>query len=166
MLPDRHGEKPSDKLKTYRAPSIPDNRGMNPLLAKLQPYPFERLKQLFASVTPDPALRHISLGIGEPKHATPAFIQEALKASARQWPLGLPSDSRRAQPAQGLRRLVANTLQLGPGPTHPVVAGERLARSPVCPDTNRDRPDPARCHGGQPQPLLPNLRRRGLAVRG
>ena len=54
---------------------------MNPLLAKLQPYPFERLKQLFASLTPDPALRHISLGIGEPKHATPAFIQEALKAS-------------------------------------------------------------------------------------
>lgn len=54
---------------------------MNPLLAKLQPYPFERLKKLFASVTPNPALRHISLGIGEPKHATPAFIQEALKAS-------------------------------------------------------------------------------------
>ena len=40
---------------------------MNPLLAKLQPYPFERLKQLFASVIPNPALRHISLGIGEPK---------------------------------------------------------------------------------------------------
>ena len=81
MLPDRHGEKRSDKPKPYRAPAIPDNRGMNPLLAKLQPYPFERLKQLFASVTPNPALRHISLGIGEPKHATPAFIQEALKAS-------------------------------------------------------------------------------------
>jgi N-succinyldiaminopimelate aminotransferase len=60
---------------------IPDNRGMNPLLAKLQPYPFERLKQLFSSVTPNPALKPISLGIGEPKHATPVFIQEALKAS-------------------------------------------------------------------------------------
>ena len=60
-------------------PGFPDNRGMNPLLAKLQPYPFERLKQLFASVTPKPTLGHISLGIGEPKHATPAFIQEALK---------------------------------------------------------------------------------------
>ena len=60
---------------------IPDNRGMNPLLAKLQPYPFERLKQLFSSVTPNPALKPISLGIGEPKHATPMFIQEALKAS-------------------------------------------------------------------------------------
>ena len=51
---------------------------MNPLLAKLQPYPFERLRQLFATVTPNPALRPISLGIGEPKHATPPFIQQAL----------------------------------------------------------------------------------------
>jgi N-succinyldiaminopimelate aminotransferase len=51
---------------------------MNPLLSKLQPYPFERLRQLFAGVTPNPALRHISLGIGEPKHATPPFIMQAL----------------------------------------------------------------------------------------
>jgi N-succinyldiaminopimelate aminotransferase len=51
---------------------------MNPLLAKLQPYPFERLKQLFASVTPNPAFRPISLGIGEPKHATPPFLQQAM----------------------------------------------------------------------------------------
>jgi len=51
---------------------------MNPLLARLQPYPFERLRQLFAGVTPNPALRPISLGIGEPKHATPAFIKQAL----------------------------------------------------------------------------------------
>ncbi len=51
---------------------------MNPLLSKLQPYPFERLRQLFAGVTPNPTQRHISLGIGEPKHATPPFIQQAL----------------------------------------------------------------------------------------
>nr|WP_315240941.1 succinyldiaminopimelate transaminase [uncultured Albidiferax sp.] len=51
---------------------------MNPLLSTLQPYPFERLKQLFASVTPNPAYRAISLGIGEPKHATPAFIEQAM----------------------------------------------------------------------------------------
>ncbi len=51
---------------------------MNPLLSKLQPYPFERLKQLFATVTPNPAYRPISLGIGEPKHATPAFIETAM----------------------------------------------------------------------------------------
>jgi N-succinyldiaminopimelate aminotransferase len=51
---------------------------MNPLLTKLQPYPFERLKQLFLSVKPNPALKPISLGIGEPKHPTPEFIKTAL----------------------------------------------------------------------------------------
>lgn len=54
---------------------------MNPLLASLQPYPFERLRQLFAGVTPNPQLAHISLGIGEPKHATPEFIKKALTDS-------------------------------------------------------------------------------------
>ncbi|MDQ0035987.1 N-succinyldiaminopimelate aminotransferase [Variovorax boronicumulans] len=54
---------------------------MNPLLSRLQPYPFERLKQLFAGVTPVPEYAPISLGIGEPKHATPDFIKEALTAS-------------------------------------------------------------------------------------
>ncbi|MDO8457790.1 MAG: succinyldiaminopimelate transaminase [Burkholderiaceae bacterium] len=54
---------------------------MNPLLAKLQPYPFERLKQLFQNVTPNPAYRPISLGIGEPKHPTPEFIKSALTGS-------------------------------------------------------------------------------------
>ena len=51
---------------------------MNPLLSRLQPYPFERLRHLFAGVTPNPAFRPISLGIGEPKHPTPAFIKQAL----------------------------------------------------------------------------------------
>ena len=51
---------------------------MNPLLAKLQPYPFERLRKLFAGVTPNADFKPISLGIGEPKHPTPAFIRQAL----------------------------------------------------------------------------------------
>ena len=51
---------------------------MNPLLSRLQPYPFERLRQLFAGVTPSPAHKPISLGIGEPRHATSPFILEAL----------------------------------------------------------------------------------------
>jgi N-succinyldiaminopimelate aminotransferase len=54
---------------------------MNPLLLRLQPYPFERLRQLFADVVPNPAYRPISLGIGEPKHPTPDFIKQALAAS-------------------------------------------------------------------------------------
>ena len=51
---------------------------MNPKLNDLQPYPFERLKQLFAGVQPEAQLRPISLGIGEPKHATPQLIKDAL----------------------------------------------------------------------------------------
>src|SRR5262245_13569182 len=57
---------------------------MNPLLATLQPYPFERLKRLFASVTPNSAYRPISLGIGEPRHATPQLILDALAGATRE----------------------------------------------------------------------------------
>ena len=57
---------------------------MNPLLSKLQPYPFERLRKLFADVTPNPAYPAISLGIGEPKHPTPPFIQQALADATRE----------------------------------------------------------------------------------
>ncbi len=51
---------------------------MNPLLQRLHPYPFERWRELTAGITPNPAYTPISLGIGEPKHATPALIEEAL----------------------------------------------------------------------------------------
>ena len=51
---------------------------MNPLLAKLHPYPFERLKSLTRGITPEAAFRPIGLGIGEPRHATPALIERAL----------------------------------------------------------------------------------------
>jgi N-succinyldiaminopimelate aminotransferase len=51
---------------------------MNPHLARLQPYPFEKLRALFAQVTPSAAHSAISLSIGEPRHATPAFVKAAL----------------------------------------------------------------------------------------
>jgi N-succinyldiaminopimelate aminotransferase len=53
---------------------------VNPRLALLQPYPFERLRALFAGVTPHPAKRAISLSIGEPKHPTPRLVLDALAA--------------------------------------------------------------------------------------
>ena len=53
---------------------------MNPLLGKLHPYPFERLRELTSDISPNPALRPISLGIGEPRHATPTLIEDAIKA--------------------------------------------------------------------------------------
>ncbi len=51
---------------------------VNPHLDKLQPYPFEKLRQLFAQVTPNDQFKAISLGMGEPKHPTPPFIAQAL----------------------------------------------------------------------------------------
>ncbi len=51
---------------------------MNPDLAKLQPYPFERLRLLFKGIAPDPRHTAINLGIGEPKHPTPEFIRQEL----------------------------------------------------------------------------------------
>ena len=54
---------------------------MNPNLSRLQAYPFERLRQLFAKVNPNPAYRAISLGIGEPRHATPQLVKDAYCAA-------------------------------------------------------------------------------------
>ena len=51
---------------------------MNPNLSLLQPYPFQRLRDLFKNVTPNPAYSAINLSIGEPKHATPQLIKDAL----------------------------------------------------------------------------------------
>ncbi len=50
---------------------------MNPDLDRLQPYPFEKLGQLLADVTPA-AKPPIALSIGEPKHPVPPFILDAL----------------------------------------------------------------------------------------
>ena len=54
---------------------------MNPLLGRLHPYPFEKLRQLMAGIVPSPRHKPISLGIGEPRHATPRLIEDAIAAS-------------------------------------------------------------------------------------
>ena len=51
---------------------------MNPLLGTLHPYPFERWRLLAQGVVPSPSHRPISLGIGEPRHATPQLIKDAI----------------------------------------------------------------------------------------
>lgn len=64
---------------------------MNSQLSLLQSYPFERLRQLFAGITPNPELNHISLGMGEPKHATPNFIKQAMIDAVLRTPSALAS---------------------------------------------------------------------------
>lgn len=51
---------------------------MNPRLAELKPYPFERLRALLQSNTPPAELSPIQLSIGEPRHPSPPFVRQAL----------------------------------------------------------------------------------------
>ncbi len=51
---------------------------MNPKLAQLQPYPFEKLTKLKAAATITSELPHIALSIGEPKHESPDFVLASL----------------------------------------------------------------------------------------
>jgi N-succinyldiaminopimelate aminotransferase len=51
---------------------------MNSRLDQLHPYPFQKLRELFAGITSNPDYAPINLSIGEPKHPTPEFIKQAL----------------------------------------------------------------------------------------
>jgi N-succinyldiaminopimelate aminotransferase len=54
---------------------------MNPHLQQLQAYPFERLRALLAGVAPPANLRAIPMSIGEPRHAPPPLVIQALHDS-------------------------------------------------------------------------------------
>lgn len=78
---------------------------MNPRLDLLQPYPFEKLRALFAGVSPPPGRREIRLSIGEPQHETPSFIKQALTdnlAGLSSYPATLGNES--------LRRAIAGWI--------------------------------------------------------
>jgi N-succinyldiaminopimelate aminotransferase len=80
---------------------------MNPDLNKLQPYPFQKLSKLFGEVTPNTDLKPISLHIGEPKHATPPFIKDALIEGLNglaNYPTTIGSDALRTAIANWLAR--------------------------------------------------------------
>ena len=83
---------------------------MNPLLARLHPSPFERWRELTRDITPAQQLSPISLGIGEPKHATPALVVEAMHASALAQPSGLAGYPATAGEPQ-LRQACAHWMQ-------------------------------------------------------
>ncbi len=125
---------------------------MNPLLDKLQPYPFEKLRQLFAGITPNPAYKAISLGIGEPKHPTPAFIQQAVTDNLNglaSYPTTAGSDALRATIAGWLERRYG-LPQLDPATQILPVNGSREALFALAQSgTGR--------LGGVPQPVLSNL---------
>ncbi len=62
-------------------PALDDeSQTMNPDLAQLHAYPFEKLRQLKQDLNPPEHLEHIALSIGEPKHPAPHFVTENLIA--------------------------------------------------------------------------------------
>lgn len=80
---------------------------MNPALARLPPYPFERLNALKAGCEPPADLKHIGMSIGEPRHAPPDFIVEALRralASLGSYPATAGMPELRAAAARWLER--------------------------------------------------------------
>ena len=78
---------------------------MNPYLERLQPYPFEKLRELFEGIEAPAGLKPIRLSIGEPRHATPAVIIEAMAAHLD----GLASYPPTAG-SEALREAIANWL--------------------------------------------------------
>jgi len=83
---------------------------LNPDLTRLQPYPFERLRKLLADCTPPTQLAHINLSIGEPKHATPTLIFDALTGALgglAQYPTTIGTDQLRESIATWLTRRFA-----------------------------------------------------------
>jgi N-succinyldiaminopimelate aminotransferase len=87
--------------------SPPPPPSVNPLLSRLQPYPFEKLRLLFSDITPNPNYAPISLGLGEPRHPTPSFIRQAVAdnlAGLASYPSTMGTDALRGAIAGWLRR--------------------------------------------------------------
>ena len=104
---------------------------MNPLLEKLQPYPFEKLSKLLGEVTPNSELEPIKLSIGEPKHPAPQFVLDTLTDNIQQvevYPTtkGIP-ELRIAISHWATRRFSLNEGSLNPEQNVLPVAGTREA---------------------------------------
>jgi len=90
---------------------------LNPRLDLTRPYPFERLRALFAGSSPPAGLAPINLGIGEPRHPTPRLVLDAL--------------------ASGGAGLSNYPMTIGPAPLREAIAAWLAARHAI------PAPDPA-----------------------
>ncbi len=102
---------------------------VNPTLAKLQPYPFEKLRALLAGISPSP-LPSIRLSVGEPEHATPPFIRSALIEALdglAHYPTSLGSPALRQSIAGWLQTRYPSLPALNPDTEILPVAGTREA---------------------------------------
>ncbi len=104
---------------------------MNSRLASLQPYPFQRLAQLIHGLTPPAGMAPIRLSMGEPQHAAPDFVLEALKsnlAGLSNYPTTKGSaELRQSISAWATRRFKLDKIALDPERHVLPVAGTREA---------------------------------------
>lgn len=94
---------------------------MNPNLDKLQTYPFEKLRDLYAGTTPPADLSEIKLHIGEPQHPTPQFIKDVLVAN-----LGGLASYPATNGSDDLRRAIADWIAQRYGIPAPDIATQVL----------------------------------------
>jgi succinyldiaminopimelate transaminase len=128
---------------------------LNPLLASLTAYPFDRLRRLLDAVEPPVGLAPLVLSVGEPRHPPPPMVAEILGREAAGWGRYPPIDG-----TPEFREAVAGWLcrryGLPEGLVEPVrqilpVAGSREALYLVAGATL-----PRRKAGGPPVVLIPN----------
>lgn len=79
---------------------------INPRLAALAEYPFDRLRALLGGITPPPDLTPMVLSVGEPRHPPPALVAEVLARHADGWGRYPPVEG-----TEGFRHAVANWLR-------------------------------------------------------
>jgi len=128
---------------------------MNSRLASLQRYPFERLAELLKGIAPPAGKSPIRMSMGEPQHAAPPFVLEALTAN-----LGGLSHYPVTKASIELRRSIANwatrRFKLDKAPLDPErhvlpCAGTREALFSIA-QAVIDR----RAHADQPVVVMPN----------
>ncbi len=102
-------------LSAIIAAALLNAQTMNPDLAQLHPYPFEKLAGLKQDIIPPRQLEHIALSIGEPKHPAPHFVTENLIAHTHllsNYPSTRGTDSLR----ETISHWLANRFQLNSMP--------------------------------------------------
>ena len=93
---------------------------LNPDLERLKPYPFEQLSALLSGIQPPAGVTPIPLSIGEPQHAPPQFVLDALTEH-----MGLIAKYPTTKGTETLRSAIASWLNQRFSLTH----------SPIDPDT-------------------------------
>ena len=128
---------------------------MNSRLAGLQPYPFQKLAELIRGLTPQSGKSAIRLYMGEPQHAAPPFVLEALTANLSglsHYPLTkASSELRQAIAGWANRRFKLDKAPLDPDRHVLPCAGTREALFSIA-QAVIDR----RAHAEQPVVIMPN----------